>query len=170
MRDAIAESLLARMRQVSLVAFDFDGVFTCNMVYVREDGVETVRCSRFDGFGLRRLEAAGVLPVIISTETNPVVTARARKLKIRCIQGCDDKVSALQAVMEEEKVDFPAVAFVGNDINDLPCLRRVGLPIVVADAWPATLHAGLYRTQRKGGEGAVREICDLIADAKEKWA
>ncbi len=78
------KDLLAKIR---LVAFDFDGVFTDNMVYVLEDGTEAVRCFRSDGLGLQKLKNLGIETVIISTEANPVVTARARKLKIRCIQN-----------------------------------------------------------------------------------
>ena len=88
------KDLFAKIR---LVAFDFDGVFTDNMVYVLEDGTEAVRCFRSDGLGLQKLKKLGIETVIISTEANPVVSARARKLKIRCIQNCQDK----RAVLEE---------------------------------------------------------------------
>ncbi len=151
-----------RIRAVRLVAFDFDGVFTDNTVYVSEDGSEAVRCWRGDGLGLRKLERLGVTPVIISTETNPVVLSRARKLKIRCLQGVEDKRAALESLARELGLVLAQVAFVGNDINDLPCLNSVGLPIVVQDAHPDVLPSARYRTQRAGGKGAVREVCDLF--------
>ncbi len=113
------------IREVRLVAFDFDGVFTDNAVYVLQDGTEAVRCNRSDGIGLRKLEACDVLPIIISTETNPVVTARSRKLGVRSIQGCADKRAALESVAHEVGLSLDKIAFVGNDVNDLPCLTCV---------------------------------------------
>jgi 3-deoxy-D-manno-octulosonate 8-phosphate phosphatase (KDO 8-P phosphatase) len=159
------EAVICRIR---LVAFDFDGVFTDNMVYVLEDGSEAVRCSRSDGMGLQKLERAGISTVIISTEANPVVSARARKLKIRCIQNCSDKRAILQDIARELKIEMDETAFVGNDINDLACLECVGLPIVVQDAHPDVLAVARYRTKRPGGNGAVREICDLFERVLKK--
>ena len=150
------------IRRIRLVAFDFDGVFTDNMVYVFEDGSEAVRCSRSDGMGLQNLERAGISTVIISTEANPVVSARARKLRIRCIQNCSDKRAILQEIARELKISLDETAFVGNDINDLACLECVGLPIVVQDAHPDVLAVARYQTKHPGGNGAVREVCDLL--------
>lgn len=151
------------MRQLRLVVFDFDGVFTDNMVYVFEDGREAVRCSRSEGFGLRKLEKLGIDLVVLSTEPNPVVSARCRKLKLRCIQNCDDKRAALDGLLREKGVTLEETAYLGNDINDLPCLTVVGLPVVVQDAHPDVLPHARYRTRLPGGHGAVRELCDLIA-------
>jgi 3-deoxy-D-manno-octulosonate 8-phosphate phosphatase (KDO 8-P phosphatase) len=155
-------SLEERIRAIRLVAFDFDGVFTDNMVYVFEDGSEAVRCFRGDGIGLRKLEQEGIEPVIISTETNRIVSTRSRKIGIRCVQGCDDKRAALGSIVEEMGLSLEQVAFVGNDINDLPCLTCVGLPIVVQDAHPDVIPHARYQTRAQGGHGAVREICDLF--------
>ena len=154
---------LARLiRTIRLVAFDFDGVFTDNMVYVFEDGREAVRCSRADGLGLRKLDRAGIQSVILSTEVNPVVTARSRKLGIRCVQGCENKQAALEQLLIEARLDLAQAAFVGNDENDAGCLRQVALPIVVRDAHPAVIGLARYQTQTQGGYGAVREVCDLF--------
>ena len=160
--DTLDPALRERLRLVRLVAFDFDGVFTDNAVYVSQDGTEAVRCVRSDGLGLQALTALGVATVIISTETNPVVGARSRKLSVRCIQGCEDKRAALERVAAELAVTMRETAFVGNDINDLACLEAVGLPIVVADAHQDVLPHAMYRTKTPGGHGAVREVCDLI--------
>jgi len=162
LRTPDAASLAQIIRNIRLVAFDFDGVFTDNTVYVFEDGREAVRCTRSDGIGLSKLRALGIATVIISTEPNPVVSARSRKLKIECIQNCEDKVRALDQVVERLGLTFEQVAFVGNDINDLPCLTAVGLPIVVGDAHPDVVSVGYYQTKRLGGHGAVREVCDLF--------
>ncbi len=153
------KDLLAKIR---LVAFDFDGVFTDNMVYVLENGTEAVRCFRSDGLGLQKLEKLGIETVIISTEANPVVSARAHKLKIRCVQDCRDKRAALESIAKESGISLAEVAFVGNDINDLPCLTCVALPIVVQDAHQDVVPTALYQTKNPGGHGAVREICDLF--------
>jgi 3-deoxy-D-manno-octulosonate 8-phosphate phosphatase (KDO 8-P phosphatase) len=150
------------VRRIRLVVFDFDGVFTDNMVYVFQDGAEAVRCSRGDGLGLEKLRALGLHLAIISTETNPVVSARARKLRVRCVQGCGDKRTALDELVREMGIPLAEVAFVGNDINDLSCLTSVGLPIVVRDAHQEVIPYGRYRTAALGGRGAVREVCDLF--------
>ena len=148
--------------RIRLVAFDFDGVFTDNMVYVFEDGSEAVRCFRSDGIGLQKLTRMGIETVIISTESNPVVSARARKLNIQCVQDCEDKRAILEDIAQQKGISLDEVAFVGNDINDLQCLTCVALPIVVQDAHPDVIPAALYQTKRPGGHGAVREVCDLF--------
>ena len=150
------------IRRIRLVAFDFDGVFTNNMVYVFEDGREAVRCFRSDGIGLHKLKKLGLETVIISTEANPVVSARAHKLKIRCIQDCQDKRAALEDIAHDLGIGLAEVAFVGNDVNDLPCLECVALPIVVQDAHQDVVSTARYQTKNPGGHGAVREICDLF--------
>ena len=155
-------ALAERIRRVRFVAFDFDGVFTDNMVYVHEDGRESVRCWRGDGLGLRKLDRLGIGTAIISSETNPVVLARSQKLGIRCEHGVPDKRATLERVLAESGLSLAQAAFVGNDVNDLPCLQVVGLPIVVQDAHPDVIPLALYRTQRPGGYGAVREVCDLF--------
>jgi len=149
-------------RRIRLVAFDFDGVFTDNMVYVFEDGTEAVRCSRSDGIGLQKLVQMGIKTAIISTEANPVVSARAHKLKIDCVQDCQDKRGVLEDMAAKIGISLNRVAFVGNDINDLPCLNCVALPIVVKDAHPDVVAVARYQTRNPGGRGAVREVCDLF--------
>jgi YrbI family 3-deoxy-D-manno-octulosonate 8-phosphate phosphatase len=156
----------ALFRRVRVVVFDFDGVFTDNTVYVSQDGIESVRCWRSDGLGIAKLKQAGLDTVIVSTETNPVVSVRSRKLGMRCVQGCDDKLSAVRALAAEYGVTLDDVAFVGNDINDLACLEAVGLPIVVQDAHHDVLATARYRTTAPGGRGAVREVCDRIVAAR----
>lgn len=154
------------LRTVTFVVFDFDGVFTDNRVLVDQDGKEAVFCSRADGLGLQALRRLGVGSLVLSTETNPVVSARARKLGIECVQGLGDtKWAALRQILSDRALDPDRVAYVGNDINDLDCLRHVGVSICVADAYPAALEAARYVTTRLGGMGAVREVCDLLVEA-----
>lgn len=150
---------------IRLIAFDFDGVFTDNAVWVSEDGTESVRCWRSDGLGLQELVRLGVEPVVLSTESNPVVTARTRKLRVRCVQNCADKRASLIDLLAPAGIPAADVAFVGNDINDIGCLETVGLPIVVQDAHADVLPYARLVTSRPGGYGAVREVCDWFRDA-----
>jgi 3-deoxy-D-manno-octulosonate 8-phosphate phosphatase (KDO 8-P phosphatase) len=154
------------LAQVELVAFDFDGVFTNNMVYVDQDGIETVRCSRSDGLGIERIKEKGVKVVIVSTEINPVVSVRAKKLKIDCYQAVKDKAKAILDICNEMKVKAEKTMFVGNDINDIPAFQVVGFPVCVYDSYPEILPYTIFKTAASGGIGAVREICDLIYFSK----
>ena len=155
-----------RLRSIKLLVFDFDGVFTDNAVWVREDGVELVRCSREDGMGISLVRNAGLVieMIVLSTEENPVVSARCRKLRLRAVQGVKDKASKLVEIADEMKIPLDRIAYVGNDINDRECLLRVGLPIVVADAHPSVAHLAQFTTEKNGGHGAVREICDILLE------
>ncbi len=160
------DEMLASLLGLRIVFFDFDGVFTDNTVYVSQDGVESVRCWRSDGLGLSRLRSVSVRAMILSTEANPVVTVRARKLEVDCRQGLADKARAVVDLCAEHGVSTAHVAFVGNDINDIPAFEAVGFPICVADAYPEVHPYVRYRTRNPGGRGAVREVCDLIYRAK----
>jgi 3-deoxy-D-manno-octulosonate 8-phosphate phosphatase (KDO 8-P phosphatase) len=154
-----------QLRAIRLVVFDFDGVLTDNTVIVSQDGQESVRCWRSDGLGLQRVTRLGIACMILSTETNPVVSARAAKLRLPCRQGESDKAAALREIMTERGVAPEQTAYMGNDVNDADCFRLVGLPIAVADAHPDILPLVVHRTVAPGGRGAVREFCDLLAGA-----
>lgn len=154
-----------RLRAIRFVAFDFDGVFTDDAVYVSQDGSELVRCWRGDGLGLRKLDALGIGSAILSTEANPVVGVRARKMRIRCLQGLENKFDSLAALASEAGLDLREFAFVGNDINDKPCFEAVGLPIGVRNAHEDVFGCIRYRTDTPGGHGAVREVCDAFGRA-----
>lgn len=158
----------ARAARIRLLGIDFDGVMTDNTVYVFEDGREAVRCSRLEGYGLRRAAAAGVHCFILSTEANPVVGRRAEKLKIECVQNCPDKVIAFSEIVKARGLSMDEAAFIGNDVNDLELLKLVGLPAIVADAHEDLDRLGAFRTKRKGGDGAVRELCDALAVVHER--
>jgi YrbI family 3-deoxy-D-manno-octulosonate 8-phosphate phosphatase len=151
---------------VRLLVLDFDGVLTDNTVTVRSDGAESVTCWRGDGLGITALRAVGVLVHVLSTETDPVVGMRCRKLGVPFEQGLEDKALALGLLAERHGVELADVAYLGNDVNDLACLELVGLPIVVADAHPDVMSAASHVTTLRGGRGAVREVCDLILAAR----
>lgn len=148
--------------KIDLVVFDFDGVFTNNKVFVSEDGVESVVCSRFDGIGLQKLRDLSIPNIIISTETNRVVNERAKKMQIDCMQAIEDKEASLKEYCSENSFLLENVIFVGNDINDLGVLNIVGKPIVVNDCHNDLRINHYIQTQKNGGEGAVREVCDKI--------
>jgi 3-deoxy-D-manno-octulosonate 8-phosphate phosphatase (KDO 8-P phosphatase) len=150
------------LREIGLVVFDFDGVFTDNRVWVNERGEESVVCWRGDGIGLRRLDEAGVPYVVVSTEPNPVVSFRAEKLQTRCHHGVGDKLAVLRSEAEAADVGLDRVAYVGNDVNDATCLEAVGLPVVPADAWPEVVPLARWILDRPGGHGCVRELCDAV--------
>jgi len=157
------EPLLAAVR---LAVFDFDGVFTDNRVWTNERGEESVACSRSDGLGLRKLDEVGVDYVIVSTEANPVVGVRARKLGAEAVQGVANKLEALREQARARGVELEHVAYVGNDINDADCLRSVGLPVVPVDAWPEVVPLARWVLARAGGDGCVREFCDGVWEAQ----
>ncbi len=148
----------------SALILDFDGVFTDNRVLVLQDGTEAVLCSRGDGFGLGQLREARIPVFCLSKEINPVVKARCEKLKIPFIQGQDDKLPVLRAWAEREKIDLSRSIYVGNDVNDLECMAAVGYSIVPSDAHPEALRAASHVLAAPGGQGAIREVTDLILE------
>ena len=147
---------------IRCVAFDFDGVFTDNAVYVLQDGTEMVRCTRADGLGLEKLRSRGLKLVVISTESNPIVSARCAKLGIECLQNSANKVRSLEGFLKEAGLSFAETAFLGNDINDSAVLAAVGFPAVVADAHPQVVPLAKHRTSKPGGHGAVREFSEFL--------
>jgi N-acylneuraminate cytidylyltransferase len=154
------------LSKVKLLVLDFDGVMTDNRVLVMENGEEAVLCNRGDSLGLGMLQGHGVEVVVISKEKNKVVSTRCRKLGIDCIQGCDDKLAALQRKAESKGAKPSEIAYVGNDVNDLECLQWVGVPVAVADSAPAVIAAARFKTSRIGGHGAVRDVVDWLLKAR----
>lgn len=150
------------------IVFDFDGVHTDDHVFVNQDGVETVRVKRGDGLGIGLLKKVGITMLILSTETNPVVLARAQKLGLDAITGQNDKAATLADWLSKNSLDPTRVAYVGNDVNDKGCLEMVGWPIVVQDAHPDIKLLARLTLESPGGQGAVRELADLVLQAKAK--
>ena len=124
------------MPEINLLILDFDGVLTDNKVYVFEDGREAVVCHRGDGWGIRMLQSVGIEVIILSTETNAVVSARAEKLNVTCIQGCEDKASAVQTIIDTRSIGPDQIMYVGNDTNDVDAMQLVGHRVAPADAHP----------------------------------
>jgi len=147
---------------IAALVLDFDGVLTDNRAITFDDGREAVMVHRGDGLGLTRLRKSGIPILVLSSETNAVVQARCHKLQLTCISGVEDKETALVKWVDEHGINLQNVVYVGNDINDLPCIQRVGCGVVVQDAHPDVLRHAHIVLSAQGGKGAVREICDLI--------
>jgi len=145
-----------------LVVFDFDGVMTDNRVWVDQDGNEHVACNRSDGLGLDRLRRLGVDLFVLSTEANPVVGARCRKLGLPFEQDVRDKADRLRTLLRERDIAPSRVLYVGNDVNDAACMELVGCAVAVADAHRDVLRVADVTLTRAGGHGAVRELCDRL--------
>ncbi|WP_084463784.1 N-acetylneuraminate synthase family protein [Microtetraspora fusca] len=151
---------------VDAVVTDFDGVHTDDRAYVDSDGREMVVVSRSDGMGVALLKRSGVRLLVLSTERNPVVAARARKLGVPVLQGLNAKETALRDWLAIEGLDPDRVAYVGNDVNDLGCMALVGWPVAVPDAHPRVRAAARVVLGHAGGAGAVRELCDRVLAAR----
>jgi N-acylneuraminate cytidylyltransferase len=148
--------------KVELVVLDFDGVMTDNRVWTDAEGRESVAANRGDGWGLARLRERGIRVVVLSTEVNPVVAARCRKLNLEVFQGVEEKAEVLRGLLQGEGISPENTLYLGNDVNDVPCFSIVSCALVVADAHPDARQKADLVLQRKGGHGAVRELSDIL--------
>ena len=168
---ALAAAIDPRARvDVDVVITDFDCVHTDDSATVDEDGYEAVRVSRADGLGVEQLRKAGVPLLILSKETNRVVRARAAKLGVDVQHGVEGKAEAVGDWLRRQRIAPERAAYLGNDVNDLAPMELVGWPIAVADAHPAVRRAARLVLSHSGGHGAVRELCDLVLEARETAA
>lgn len=151
---------------VEAVVTDFDGVHTDDRAIVSADGVESVVVDRRDGHGVALLRDAGVPVLILSTEKNPVVAVRAAKLRVEVLHGIDDKAAALGSWASRHGIALDKIAYLGNDVNDLPALDAVGWPVAVHDAHPRVIAAARHVLDASGGSGAVRELAELILNER----
>lgn len=147
---------------IDAIAFDFDGVFTDNTVYVNEDGGELVRCSREDGMGIDLLRNHGFPMIVISKECNKVVTARCNKLRIPVNQAVDDKLPLLRSWLTINGLSPDNTIYVGNDINDIQCLEYVGCGVAPSDCHPDILPFINIQLTKRGGCGCIRELADAV--------
>jgi YrbI family 3-deoxy-D-manno-octulosonate 8-phosphate phosphatase len=153
---------------VELVVLDFDGVLSDNRVWTDAEGRELVAANRSDGWGIARLKEAGIGVIVLSTEENPVVAARCRKMDVEVLQGLEEKSAALKRILEQRKIKPERTVYLGNDVNDLDCFPIVGCALVVADAHPQACAGADFILHKAGGHGAVRELCDLILERTSK--
>jgi YrbI family 3-deoxy-D-manno-octulosonate 8-phosphate phosphatase len=150
------------LKNIDLIVYDFDGVMTNNKVYVDQNSNEMVQVNRADGLGISEIKKLGIEQIIISTETNPVVSTRAKKLGINCLQGIENKKTALIDYCNCHNYSLKNVAYVGNDINDKEVMEVVGITFCPNDAHESIKNISNHILQAKGGDGVIRELLDLI--------
>lgn len=151
-----------KISNVKLIVFDFDGVMTDNRVIINEHGEESVIVNRADGLGINMLREHGFSMIILSTEENCVVEARARKLKLNVLQGINDKAVALRDYCAHNKIGLDSVLYVGNDINDFAVMEIVGIRVAPADAHNDIKNIADINLKTLGGRGVVRELADIL--------
>ena len=150
------------LNNIKLIVYDFDGVMTDNRVIVREDGIESVIVSRADGMGVGIIMEMGIPQVILSSETNRIVSLRAKKLGISVLQGVDDKKTVLLNYCKDNNYDPARILYVGNDVNDEEVMKAVGYSVATADAHHSIKSLAQMVLDTKGGQGVVRELADKI--------
>jgi len=161
-------SLQGILRRIRLFATDVDGVLTDAGMYYSESGDEWKKFNTRDGMGIKLLQQAGILTAIITQESTQIVMRRAQKLTIPEVhQGAFDKLAVLKDLIARHHLTMEQVAYMGDDVNDLQVLGAVGFSAAPADGMPVVLKTVRYLCKQKGGEGAVREVADLILSAQQ---
>ena len=165
--DIMNPALIARAQKIRLIAFDVDGVMTDGTLFLADDGQEYKGFNSLDGHGLKMLKSSGVQLAIITGRTSQVVTQRASNLGIEIVhQGAHDKLAVYEALCRELDIACEATAYMGDDVVDLPVMRRAGLAISVPAAPELVKAHSHYITARKAGHGAVREACEFLMRAQ----
>jgi YrbI family 3-deoxy-D-manno-octulosonate 8-phosphate phosphatase len=155
-------------RKIHTIVFDFDGVFTDNTVYLDQNGIETARCHRGDGMGIKILlnwikaHSPSLVTFVLSTEINPVVSARTNKLRIGCHQNVSDKTTWLDEHLKGRKKDYKGLIYLGNDLNDLAVMKKAGFSVAPSDAHPRVLKETSCTLDIPGGHGFVREFVERL--------
>lgn len=152
-----------------MLAMDVDGVLTDAGMYYAESGDEVKKFNARDGMGIKLLQAAGIITAFITKEQTAIVERRGRKLAVPEVhQGIDDKLTVLTRVAHTYGLTLNQVAYIGDDVNDLETLKAVGFSAAPADAMPLVIRAVQYVCAKKGGDGAVRELADLLLAVRGK--
>lgn len=161
------QDILEKARQIRLVIFDVDGVLTDGSLFIGDDGQEYKAFYSRDGHGMKMLQASGVGIAIITGRSSEVVNHRVADLGIEHVyQGQRDKTVAFEHLLGELGVPAEAIAYVGDDVVDLPVMRKVGFAIAVQDAHPLVKQHAHWQTPSGGGRGAARDVCELIMEAQ----
>ena len=165
------KALLEKAELIRLVIFDVDGVLTDGSLYIGNDGEELKAFYVRDGLGMKLLQSAGVVIGIITAKTSRLVARRMEELGVRHVfQGQDDKLIAFKELCEQLHLEPEQVAYVGDDVVDVPVMLEVGLAIAVGDADALVVERAHWQTQSAGGRGAAREVCELIMQAQGSLA
>lgn len=166
----VNQDIIQRAKRVKLLILDIDGVMTDGRIVYSIYGDELKFFDVQDGFGITLLNRAGIKSVIITAKRSRIVKLRARDMKVaRAYQGYSDKLAAFNKILKAFRSDPADICFIGDDLIDLPVLKRVGLAVAVPNAVEEVRTGAHYVTQKTGGRGAVREICDLILKSQGKW-
>jgi len=147
---------------IDVFVFDFDGVLTNNLVYVNQEGIESVACSRADGLAFDGLRELVKPTYILSSEKNQIVTTRANKLKIPALQGINNKVEALKEIADKEGFNLKNILYVGNDLNDYQVMKLCGFSVCPADSHPKIKEIASIVLKTNGGNGIARELLEDI--------
>ncbi len=166
----MSDTLAERARHIGLLLMDCDGVLTEGFIHLLPDGTELKSFNSQDGHGLKLARRAGIRTGVITGRRSPALEQRARETGIEFLcQATSDKAQALTELLTTHGIHQQAVAFIGDDLPDVPVMQQVGLAIAVANAVPEVKQAAHYVTTRTGGRGAVREAIELILKAQGKW-
>ena len=157
-------SIKNHLKKIKLIVYDFDGVMTNNKVYMDQNGNETVQVNRADGLGVAEIKKLGIQQIIISTEQNSVVSARAHKLDIPCLQGIMNKKDALLSYCQKIDININQAAYVGNDVNDKNAMETVAFTFCPADAHDSIKRISDHVFEKKGGDGVIRELFDFLVN------
>jgi len=164
------QDILEKASRIELVIFDVDGVLTDGSLFLSDDGQEYKAFNSKDGFGMRLLQDSGIEIAIITGRESTLVKLRMEELGItQVMQGRREKGPALDELMEKTGLSLDQIAYVGDDVVDLPIMSRVGLSIAVQDARPVVKKHAHWITESPGGRGAGRDVCELILEAHNKW-
>jgi 3-deoxy-D-manno-octulosonate 8-phosphate phosphatase (KDO 8-P phosphatase) len=154
-------------KQIKLLILDCDGVLTDGKIYVDAQGFEMLAFHVRDGYGIQRIQEIGIPVAVISGRNNNAAASRLKQLKIAHVfLGQAEKITAFHSLLATLNIHPEQVAYIGDDLPDLDIMRKVGLPVAVADAANAIKEIATFSTENKGGNGAIREVCDLIYDAQ----
>ena len=158
---------IRRLRKIRALVLDVDGVLTDGGMYYGVQGEVLKKFNTKDGMGIRLVQEAGLVVAFVTGEETEIAARRAEKLKVRDVYaGVQDKLKALDDFLAARGLAYADAAYIGDDLNDLPPMERVNIAIAVADAAPAVLKIAHLVTERRGGEGAVREVCDAILSVR----
>ena len=170
MSDSVEEKLHEKMKNIRLLILDVDGVMTDGKIIIDDVGNEMKHFNVRDGHGIKMLMRHGIAVVLLTGRRSKVVEHRARELGITEVhQGAHDKLSIFEAILRSKSLRYENIAFIGDDIVDVPVLRRAGFSVAVADAAEHVKKCVDYVTHNSGGAGAVREVCEMILEAQDKW-
>lgn len=170
MKEVTDERLLTKIRGIRLLILDVDGVMTDGRIIIDDAGLESKQFDVRDGHGLKILMRYGIEVALLTGRKSRVVDHRAADLGIKEVhQGVWNKQEVFDEILKERKLTPEQTAYVGDDVVDIPLLRRVGFGVAVADACPEAVRAADYVTEHPGGRGAVREVCEVILKAQDRW-